>query len=545
MDAVIYIRWSSSEQSKGSSLERQREDCRAHAARKGWKVARELVDEGVSAFKGRHAAVGELGRFIAEVEAGAYPDGVILLTEKLDRLSREPPKKVFLWMSGLTDKGLVVATVEGDRLYHRDNMDMVAIIEVVVKAQLSNEESEKKASRLAAAWAAKRGRLARGELGVLTRRAPAWLTVEGTPPAFSTIPDRVAVVRRIFADTVAGLGKHHIARDLNLEGVPTFGRAEGWHASYVQKILNSPAVLGEFQPGRKPRGEARSAAGDVIAGYYPRIVDADLHAQAMRSMAGRRRRTTGRGRRLVNLFSGLATCASCGSRMTLRSKGLKARADGTACNEDYLICDGYQRGRGCVAGQHFNYAVWEDGILAPLLLAAMGDRHFASPEEVRPLELELAERLRVRSADMKRVENALSLFVETGRAEVKDVWADLVRTVDEHSAAVADLRRRIRDARGVVSPEEHRKRIFELRDTLDHPDERVRFEARSRVMEALHELVRSMRFSVKPLEVSIEGKDGVNTTIGWEDWGAGPGQRGTSWVKSLADGIPEWPAGQL
>jgi DNA invertase Pin-like site-specific DNA recombinase len=37
MNTVIYIRWSSAEQSKGSSLERQRDDCRRYAEAKGWR----------------------------------------------------------------------------------------------------------------------------------------------------------------------------------------------------------------------------------------------------------------------------------------------------------------------------------------------------------------------------------------------------------------------------------------------------------------------------------------------------------------------------
>ena len=53
-------------------------------------------------------------------------------------------------------------------------------------------------------------------------------------------------------------GADKVWRQLNREGVATFGRAAGWHASYIQKLLRSPAVLGEFQPGRKPRGEAQA-----------------------------------------------------------------------------------------------------------------------------------------------------------------------------------------------------------------------------------------------------------------------------------------------
>lgn len=81
MDAVVYMRWSSTEQSKGSSLERQRRDCRRHAAAKGWKVIREIVDDGVSAFRGRNASEGALAAFVDAVEAGAYAPGIILLVE--------------------------------------------------------------------------------------------------------------------------------------------------------------------------------------------------------------------------------------------------------------------------------------------------------------------------------------------------------------------------------------------------------------------------------------------------------------------------------
>lgn len=538
MDAVIYIRWSSSEQGKGTSLERQREDCRRHADRHGWNVVAELVDEGVSAFKGRHAAVGELGRFVADVQAGVYPQGVTLLTEKLDRLSREHAKKVFAWMLNMTELGVTVATVDSDRRYDRDNLDMAAIIEVVVKAQLANEESEKKASRLSAAWATKRARLARGEQVVLTRRAPAWLSVDGRPPRFEVIEERAEIVRRIFRDTVAGLGKHHIARNLNLEGVSPFGRAQGWHASYVQKILGSAAVLGEYQPGSKPRGERRRAEGDLLPDYFPRIVDADLHAAATRAAAGRHRRVAGRGRRLVNLFSGLATCGHCGSKMTFRSKGLKRRADGTDVWEDYLVCDGYQRGRGCGNRRHYNHAEWSGGVLTAILHAAMNDRHFSSPEVIRPLEIELAERARARQGANARAENALALHLETGRAEPKAKWLEFAGEVDGHDREIRKLQARLIEARGAVSPEEHLQRIGALRDNLDDEDEQIRFIARSKVMEAIHELVATMVFSSTPPEVTLVTKDGITVKIGWEDRGEGPILTSTAWT---TDPTGRWP----
>lgn len=513
MEAVIYVRWSSAEQSRGSSRERQLEDCRRHAAAKGWKVVAELIDEGISAFKGRHASSGKLGRFVADVEAGAYPNGVVLLTEKLDRLSREEPGRVFIWMMQVTEAGVVVATVDGDRQYKSGQFDMAGIIEVVVKAQLAHEESQKKADRIAAAWRRKRKQLADGERIVLTRRAPAWVTVDGSPPAFVLIKDRAEVVRRIFEETVAGYGKHSIARRLNQEGVPTFGRASGWHPSYIQKILGNPAVLGEMQPGRKARGASREHVGDPIQGYYPAVVDADLHARALRSMAGRSRRVGGRGRRLTNIFSGIAKCGECQERMTFRGKGEKIRANGEAVREDYLVCDSYQRGRGCANKQHFHYLAWETAILNAVLSKAMGDEHFASRREVRELEVEEAELVRRRDAAVRKADAALTLYLETTRNEAKTAWSNLTAEADECDAALAIIRKRIIAARGVVSPAEHQQRIADLFNEMEAKDEDLRFEARSRVMEAVHELTAAMLFTRAPLSVEVTTKSGLGIGI--------------------------------
>jgi DNA invertase Pin-like site-specific DNA recombinase len=481
----------------------------------------ELVDEGVSAFKGRHSSSGELGRFVSDVEAGAYPNGIVLLTEKLDRLSREEPGRVFIWMMRVTEAGVIVSTIDGDRQYRRGQFDMAGIIEVVVKAQLAHEESQKKADRIGAAWRRKRNRLADGERLVMTRRAPAWVTVEGSPPAFVLIDERAAVVRRIFEDTVAGYGKHSIARRLNEEGVATFGRASGWHPSYIQKILASAAVLGEMQPGKKARGGMRELVGEPIHDYYPAAIDADLHARALRSMAGRSRRVGGRGRRLVNIFSGIAKCGECKERMTFRGKGKKVRANGETVSEDYLVCDSYQRGRGCANKQHFNYAAWETAILNAVLTKAMGDEHFASQLEVRKLEVEEAELHRRRDAAIRKADAALSLYLETTREEAKEAWSNLTVESDECNAALAIIRKRITAARGVVSPAEHRQRIADLFNQMEDKDEDVRFEARSRVMEAVHELIAAMQFRTGPSSVEVTTKSGVGISVEWVG-GSGP-----------------------
>jgi DNA invertase Pin-like site-specific DNA recombinase len=468
----------------------------------------------VSGYTGKNvSSMGKLGQFVADVQAGAHPGGVVLVTEKLDRLSREEPARVFMWMVNLTGLGVTVAIADRDREFKAGDFDLRNIFEVVVGAQLSHDESRKKSDRLAAAWERKRRKLAAGETAVLTRRTPAWITVVGSPARFELVEHRAEVVRRIFDETVAGYGKHSIARRLNQEGVATFGRASGWHPSYIQKILNSPTVLGEMQPGRKARGSPRELVGDPIPGYYPAVIDADLYARARASMAGRSRRVAGRGRRLVNIFSGLAACGSCGARMTFRGKGERLRADGERVSEDYLVCDSYQRGRGCSSGQHYNYLAWESAVLNAVLAQAMGDEHFASQHEVKALEVERAELVRRRDAAKRKAEAAMTLFMETTRSEAKVAFAEMSDEADRLDQAIAAMRRRITAARGVVTPAEHQRRIFDLFDQMASEDEDVRFEARSRVMEAVHGLIGSMRFGTAPEVIEVTTKAGLGVSI--------------------------------
>ncbi|MBD8546011.1 recombinase family protein [Sphingomonas sp. CFBP 8760] len=503
MDVVIYVRWSSIEQGKGSSLQRQEGDCRRFAAARGWNVVDMIVDDGVSAFRGQNSLEGSLSRFVVDVEAGRHPPGIVLLVEKLDRLSRQNVRAVVSWVLRITELGVVICTVEDGRQYDAHNMDMVAMIEVAVKAGLGNLESERKSDRVGAAWAAKRERLQQGDRTVMTRRAPGWLAVEGSPPTFVVIKDRAETVRRIFEWTAAGLGKHLIARNLNLEGVAPFGRADGWHASYIQKILSSLAVLGEFQPGTKPKGGTRTTVGEPIAGYYPPIVDADLRARALASMADRSRIGMGRGRRLSNLFGGLAKC-ECGARMTFRAKGARVRANGDVVREDYLVCDAYQRGRGCRNANHYNYEIVERCVLDAVLAQAVEDRHFEAPAEARRIEIEIADRTRSLARIRERADNAMELAIESKRPEPRALYLRLVAEADAEESAIDLSRNQLVVARGAVSPAEHARRIEVLRGGMTSDDESERLAARMKIMGALHDLVTSMMFSRRSRLVGLE-----------------------------------------
>lgn len=523
MDTIIYVRWSSAEQSKGHSEARQLGLCRDHAKRRGWNVVREYIDSGMSAFTGAHRQLGELSKLQQEIEADRFAPGVILLVERLDRLSREAPGQFYLWLSALTQRGVTVATVDGDRTYS-GSLDMASIIEVVVKASLANDESVAKSGRVASAWASKRARLAAGDRQAMTMRVPGWITVN-EDRTFSLHADRAAIVKRIFEETAQGSGKHTIARQLNAEGVPTFGRSVAWHASYIQKILNSPAVLGEFQPGVKPRGAKRKMVDQPIADYYPAAIDADLYSRARTSMQSRSRMTIGRGRRIANLFSGLARCDTCGSKMTLRSKGIKTRANGRVVHEDYLVCDNMQRGvlretgEKCHNNVRYNYSVVEEGVLDAILSDAMDDTHFAEGSLAHQLAIEHAEKNMELERLKRKAKSMLDLWDEDDDDEdAKDAYRKAKEDQRVLKVAVDELASKLLIARGKVSPEEHSARIAAVRADMSSLDEETRLRARTTVRLAISELIQEMTFHRKAKRVGVKLLGGSrNITISAED----------------------------
>jgi DNA invertase Pin-like site-specific DNA recombinase len=486
MQAYIYARFSTLEQAKGSSLERQLADCRAHCERHHWRWSseRELIDEGRSAFDGTNRAEGSsLATFEQDAVDGALPDNTVLVVERLDRLSRQSAVDVFEFVSRLTNHGVAIATVDGDRMYRRGSFDFASLIELIVKAQVAHEESEKKSQRLAAAWAKKRERAASGDRRALTKRCPAWITVDDETGEYLLREDRAVIVRRIFSLATSGQGKHLIARTLNKEGVPAWGRGDGWHASYVQKILRSRATVGELQPHRKVGGK-RIAEGEPLLNYYPAVIDEGLFSRAQADRRSRTGMSGRRGKRISNLFAGIAKCGACGSQMTFRNKG--------SAGEQYLVCDAGLRGRSCDHTVHFHYPSMETAVIEQTLHLALDDRHFAAPAVVRKLEKELAEQSRQLAELEGRKRRLIDVLSRIDDVEVEDQVRQIGSEALAIKASIRNMESDLISARGVTSPKENIARIRRLLASMRSEVEIECAVARGTVQQALRSLIQSI-----------------------------------------------------
>jgi DNA invertase Pin-like site-specific DNA recombinase len=445
--AFSYIRFSTPEQARGDSLRRQLEAAKDWCAQRGLILDDKLRDLGRSAYKGSHAQFGALRDFLALVEAGEIERGSFLIVESLDRLSREAVLDALPRLLDLIAAGITVVTLADGQEYSdgRLRADPSPLIMSLLIMMRAHEESRTKGMRVGKAWSEKR-RLATETGQAMTAICPGWIRLVGGPKrgSYELIPERAAIVQRIFRETIDGHGRRAIARSLNTEGVPTWGvgrkRGALWHDSYVQKILRNPACYGAYEPLSKLAGG--DGSGNVrIDGYFPAAIEEDVfyHAQVA---AGTRRQREGRpaaGHR--NLLRGLAKCGACGSNLIVIDKG--ARSSGPK-----LICGRAHAAAGCDDRTYYAYAPLELGVLAAV--SDQLDRLIlSSRDRAHEVRMQRDAAIARRAERQQRLDNLLELVAAGGKgASVAGQVSKLTDDIDAADGEVKKLDGEVRAAEG-------------------------------------------------------------------------------------------------
>jgi DNA invertase Pin-like site-specific DNA recombinase len=327
---------------KGDSFKRQTKMALEYAARLNLDLDEELTfhDLGISAYRGANADAGRLFDFLEAVKVGLVPTGSFLLVEALDRLSRLVPRKAIRVLEDIVELGITVVTLNDGRSYTAENLDddPTSLLIAVVLFMRANEESSTKSNRLKSAWQGKRDDIS---TKTLTSIVPAWIKLDQETRVLHLIPERAAVVSRIFEMHAAGSGHALIATTLNRESVPCFGTAVHWHRTYIRKIVTNPAAIGtliphriEFTGGKKVR-----VALEPVLDYFPPVVSNELFESAQHQAVTPAKHRVGQ---LVNLLAGLAKCPKCGATMTRVNKG-----SGPKTGKPKLVCTRAKAGAGC------------------------------------------------------------------------------------------------------------------------------------------------------------------------------------------------------
>jgi DNA invertase Pin-like site-specific DNA recombinase len=405
--AYSYIRMSTNIQLKGDSLRRQLETSKKYAFDNKLELVEsidgvELKDIGVSAFKGANAEKGALSIFLQLLEDGKIERDSILLIESLDRLSRNKITSSLLQFMDILDKGIEIVTLLDGQTYTKEKLNrepssLFISIGVMIRA---NEESETKSNRLSSAWKNKRNHAA---TKVLTKTLPAWIKYNETTEKLEPIKDRTKVIKQIFDMCIETCGLYGIAKHLNESKVPVFGKGKIWYRSYISKIINNRAVLGEFQPHKFINGK-RQPEGECIPDYFPKLIDEHTFHLAHASIARRNNSDKGRkGENFVNIFSGIAYCGGCGSKMSARNRGRK--------NAKTLICTSKKEGGSCATSE-LDMKTVEDRVLTHLLEVDFGKIINKHESKSTAIQAEITSLKKQKEALNQEAENLLDLSSE-------------------------------------------------------------------------------------------------------------------------------------
>lgn len=295
MRCVLYARYSTDRQNEASTADQLRV-CREFAAARGWTVAGEHVDEGISG-----AALGN--RPGARAAIAALERGDALVVVDLSRLSRSQDLGPLL--SRLTHRGARV-------LGAQDGYDSTAPT-ARMQAGMSGIMSEEFRAMIAA-----------------RTRSALELRAREQRPTGGRAYDNVAILREIFARAADGETLRAIASDLNLRGIPSPGaswKKRGgtrgrWLVSAIFEILrneryNGRVIWNRSQWFRDPDTGRRVRRMRPREQWVVRETQAVIDDDTWQRVQRRMRKNVGSGRGGVRryLLSGILECALCGAKL--------------------------------------------------------------------------------------------------------------------------------------------------------------------------------------------------------------------------------------
>ncbi|PNU04588.1 hypothetical protein A8V01_19460 [Novosphingobium guangzhouense] len=421
-----------------------------------------------------------------------------MVIENLDRLSRQEVKFARRWIEDITDKGIVVAVCTPEIEIDSDSLsgsNLVSMIQYLLEAQRSTGESARK-SEMSKKTVANGLKLARKGI-VYSPKAPEWLRgIKGDK--FEVIEERAAIVRQIYEWSASGLGYTAIASRLTATVEPwtkPSKRGHHWKLGYIRDILTLPLVEGEYHP---KTGNDKTPTGEVILNYYPRIVDADL-VQRARAAIRRRDGTGGAGRREArNLFAGTVKCGHCGDAMvrivqrnqqkTLYEylKCTRFNAAGAPKPED----DAETRAKRCTNTTMFRYDLFEKAALQEILHLALDNSFFVKTEDISPLAGKVADLTKAVELLERERANLMGFIRKYG--EDADTERDVNEVRSKLNKARVDLetaQAALDEAKGKVSPDEHLRRVLEVREAIHSKDQEEQEQARRKVRDAIQAIV--------------------------------------------------------
>jgi len=288
-------------QKNGSSLQRQVDAIESYAREKGLPIDKTLNmrDLGVSGYRGDNSNTGALGEFLRLCENGKIAKGSILVIEQLDRLSRLPWNDATKIAHTIMKAGVTIKELIDDAEYS-DPEDFQSAMQLMSSLNQAHKFSAKLGKRRKNA-----NDIKRKENIPITSTCPSWMRMKADKKGFELIQPKADIVKKIVKYSLQGFGDTRICQKLNEGKVLPISGFKNWQVSYISKILNQPALIGEYIPKITIDGKNKPIKDDIKKGYYPAVI---TQKEWLLLKSIRKRRTHQRGPiglSVANLFTGI------------------------------------------------------------------------------------------------------------------------------------------------------------------------------------------------------------------------------------------------
>ncbi|PSW21427.1 recombinase family protein [Photobacterium sanctipauli] len=311
--AIPYIRFSSSIQQKGSSLERQQklinDYLKSHPEVELSSL--QYQDLGLSGYKGKHLE-NDLGKLLEAIEAEHIKAGDYILVEAMDRLGRLPELEMISLLHNILKHGVKVITLQDGQEYSNEALAANGGLLYLLagKVQMSHQHSKQLSERVSAAWVKKRKDAESGK-GV-KRKAPWWITWNEETERYDLITEEdKQLLNDVFKWYLSGLGERRILARLREVQPEKFGTTD---PATVKRWLRNKTSIGYWND---------------IPDAYPAAIPDYLFYQTQKELA---RRADGKSQspRSGHFLCGLVKCGCCGGNFSMRTN--KHSRDAMLCS---------------------------------------------------------------------------------------------------------------------------------------------------------------------------------------------------------------------
>lgn len=383
--AVTYFRMSTLRQE--DSIERQRSQVLPYAAKRGYTIVREYLDEGISG--GEILRRKEFQRMLRDAQTGAFQ---AILCDDKDRFGRFDSIDLGEIVAPLRRKGVWVDTVAQGKI---DWESFSGRITDAVLQEAKNLEQEAISRRVLSMQllAAQSAKYTGGPALYGFRLEPDPLRV------MIYVPDghKGEVVQFIFRRYDEGASTRQIAAELFARGVRSPRGGPRWAPNTLWSLLQNRKYCGDWSWGAHATGKRHRHGGKGVLAVTPRegprcvrvppadwvvipeaheaLIDRDLFARVQNRLLGNRERRTPHTGGGLFVLSKLLVCGHCGSYLlgaTLRGRRVYS-------------CGGY-----LAHGKSYcNLHTTREDVLVRLLLAKLQDS-FLDPANLARLRQEIA-----------------------------------------------------------------------------------------------------------------------------------------------------------